>query len=91
MVPAVPVDGRLVDQNDSPVADSEVIAFFDNYLCSTAKTDDDGQFRLPKMPESINLGEATYRVALSLGETRFMDDSGVEIIGVKPLVLRVKR
>ena len=91
VVPSVPVDGRLVDQDDVPVADSEVIAYFDNYLCSAATTDKDGRFTLPKMPVSIDLGEVTYRVALSIGETRFMHDGGVEIIGVNPLVLRVKR
>ncbi len=91
VVPSEPLDGRLVDQDDRPVADAQVIAYYANWLCSTAKTDKDGRFTLRKMLVSIDPDEATYRVKLGIEERRFMRNGGVEIIQADPFVLRVKR
>ena len=73
-----------------PVGEAEVIAYYGNWLCSVATTGKDGRFTLPKMPVSVEADEATYRVRVSFGETRFMRDGGVEI-ETDPFVLRVRR
>jgi hypothetical protein len=90
-VPSKPLDGRLVDQSNSPVADARVFAYYDNWLCSTASTGKDGRFQLPKMPVSVDADEATYRVELGVGETRHMRNGGVDIMHASPFVLRVNR
>jgi hypothetical protein len=91
VVPSKPLDGRLADQDDSPVADARVIAYYASWLCSAATTGKDGRFTLPKMPVSVDPDEATYRVQLGIGETRFMRDGGVQITQSDPFVLRVRR
>ena len=90
-VPSKPLVGRLVDQDGSPVADAKIIAYYSNWLCSTATTGKDGQFLLLKMPLSVDPDKATYRVQLGIGETRFMRHGEVEILQVDPFVLRVER
>lgn len=90
VVASKPLGGRLVDVANSPIAGASVIAYYDNWLCSWAKTDDDGRFRIPKMPVKIRTDEANYRVVLRDDETRFMHDGGVSIVQASPLTLRVK-
>ena len=57
-VPSKPLDGRVVDQNDSPVADAEIFASYSGWLCSTVKTGKNGRFKLPKMPLSVGAGRS---------------------------------
>lgn len=91
VVPSKPVDGRLVDEDGAPVAQAEVIAYYRNWLCSAAKTERDGRFTLPKMPTAVKPEEASYRVVLGVGETRYMRDDGVAIIEGESFSLRVRR
>ena len=91
VVASIPLEGRLVDQDNLPVADARVTAYYKNWLCSTANTRDDGRFQLPKMPVSVAARDATYRVTLGVGEMRSMRKGEVNIIDRSPFTLRVKR
>ena len=86
-----PLDGRLIDENDQPVADATVIAYHSDSLCSSARTKKNGQFTLPKMPVGNKANRATYRVIFDPEGRRFMNKGEVEIVEASPLVIRVTR
>ncbi|QDT10931.1 hypothetical protein [Planctomycetes bacterium K23_9] len=91
VVPTEPLQGLLVDQDDKPVAEARVIAYYNNYLCSSATSDADGKFLLGKFPTQIDFKHATYRVVLDEHETRHMRDGDVQIEPTQTLKIQVRR
>ncbi len=87
VVLAEPRDGKIINRLGFPVANANVSAYYGNRLCSSATTDGDGQFNLPKMPASIASDQATYRVHLENGVTFNSDNMSIE--SALPLVLKV--
>lgn len=84
---AEPRDGKVVNHLGVPVANAKVTAYHDNWLCSSATSNEEGSFRLPKMPASISSDQATYRVHLDEGNTTRQADVSLE--SASPIVLRI--
>lgn len=92
LVRASPLDGQLVDRSGAPVADARVWAYYNDSYCSTAETDNDGRFKLPKFPESVAAADGDYQVQLGIDPTTPRTRPGeVGIVGTSPLILEVKR
>jgi|GEM_PF-3335591 len=91
LVKAKPASGKLISQETGkPIAGVEVITYYDNWLCSSAKTNESGEFELKKIPESVEADELTYRIELALDDLRHMRNGDVKIESSSPVVVSVK-
>ena len=83
--------GRLIDENDQPVANAQIIGIYQNWVCARATSEDDGTFKFPRMPTEIEPDEATYRVSISVGKSRDRYDGVVEPDQEKTFTIRINR
>jgi beta-lactamase regulating signal transducer with metallopeptidase domain len=86
------ITGRLVDEQDQPIADAMVNILVENRrygLGKSSKSDVNGQFKLTGVPATIDAAKTTYEVHMPASRQPL----GIkpEIIRTNPLVLRVKQ
>ena len=84
--PSEPREGRIVDSAGKVIAGVSVNAYYRNWLCSSTTADENGEFRLSKMPKGIESSELTYRVSLTKDERRKIA-SDVTVQSNDPFVL----
>jgi hypothetical protein len=85
VVPAKTIAGRVIDQQDKPVANSQVSILEGNRRYGFGKSDNNGQFKLTGVPATIDPAKATYQFAPETGST---GPSGCDVVTSDPLLLR---
>jgi len=86
LVPTKSVAGRVLDEQDRPVAAVRVNIIGKNRRYGFTKTDANGQFNLVGVPEPIDTAKAQYEVFDDSERAKRME---CELIKTDPLVLRV--
>jgi protocatechuate 3,4-dioxygenase beta subunit len=85
VVPSKTIAGRVIDQQDQPVANSQVSILEGNRRYGFGKSDNNGRFNLTGVPATIDPAKATYQVSPETGST---GPSATEVITSDPLLLR---